>query len=259
MTRRSPARPELWEDVFSTRELGAGAQTCRAERRCRGHQRDEHEGAGAMAQAALAAGSGHPRCGHPPTAACPADDDPQGGGWAAAARTAGSALPGGRGHGRWRLAGERGGDSAGSPFSPLLANIVLDDVDRELERRGQRFVRYADDLRVYVRSERARQRVMASITQFVEQRLKLRVNRRKSAVAPATTRPMLGFGFCRRDGTVKIGVSPQGPPPGQGWLRRRLRQVRWKDGSAPRPGGATSARSAPTSVALARGPPIPGS
>jgi RNA-directed DNA polymerase len=62
---------------------------------------------------------------------------------------------------------------------------------------------------VYVRSERAGQRVMASIATFIEQRLKLRVNRHKSAVAPATTRPFLGFGFYRRDGRVKIGVSPK--------------------------------------------------
>ena len=79
------------------------------------------------------------------------------------------------------------GTPQGSPISPLLANIMLSDLDAELERRGHRFVRYADDLRVSVASERAGQRVMASITQFIEQRLKLRVNRPKSAVAPAPT------------------------------------------------------------------------
>jgi RNA-directed DNA polymerase len=107
----------------------------------------------------------------------------------------------------WQASEE--GTPQGSPISPLLANVMLDDLDAELERRGHRFVRYADDLRVYVASERAGQRVMASITAFIEQRLKLRVNRHKSAVAPATTRPLLGFGFYRRGGTVKIGVSPK--------------------------------------------------
>ena len=70
---------------------------------------------------------------------------------------------------------------------------MLDDLDWELDRRGHSFVRYADDGRIYVRSERAGQRVMESITQYVEQRLKLRVNRQKSAVAPAVERPLLGF------------------------------------------------------------------
>ena len=100
------------------------------------------------------------------------------------------------------LAASVEGTPQGSPISPLLANVMLDDLDAELERRGHQFVRYADDLRVYVASERAGQRVMASITTFIEQRLKLRVNRRKSAVARATTRPFLGFGFYRRGGQV---------------------------------------------------------
>jgi RNA-directed DNA polymerase len=172
------------------------------------------------------------------------------------------------------------GTPQGSPISPLLANVMLDDLDAELERRGHRFVRYADDLRVYVASERAGQRVMASITTFIEQRLKLRVNRRKSAVAWATTRPFLGFGFYRRGGQVKIGVSPKsrqrakdrlreltgrtwgvamdrrihainrftvgwtayfaladGERPFRDldeWLRRRLRQARWKEWKRPK-------------------------
>ncbi len=178
------------------------------------------------------------------------------------------------------LAASREGTPQGSPISPLLANVMLDDLDAELERRGHRFVRYADDLRVYVHSERAGARVMASITTFIEQRLKLRVNRRKSAVAPATSRPFLGFGFYRRGGTVKIGVSAKararakdrlreltartwgvsmdrrihainrftvgwtayyrladGERPFRDldeWLRRRLRQVRWKEWKRPK-------------------------
>ena len=74
------------------------------------------------------------------------------------------------------------GTPQGSPLSPLLSNVMLDDLDWELERRGHRFVRYADDGRIYVRSERAGQRVMESITQYVEERLKLKVNREKTVV-----------------------------------------------------------------------------
>ena len=84
-----------------------------------------------------------------------------------------------------------------SPLSPLLANLLLDELDRELERRGHRFVRYADDCNIYVRSERAGQRVMASVTRFVERKLKLKVNARKSAVAKPQQRKFLGFSFTR--------------------------------------------------------------
>ena len=81
----------------------------------------------------------------------------------------------------------------GSPLSPLLSNIVLDELDWELDRRGHRFVRYADDGNVYVRSERAGQRVMASLTEFIEGRLRLKINRSKSAVARPEDRHFLGF------------------------------------------------------------------
>ena len=102
------------------------------------------------------------------------------------------------------------GTPQGSPLSPLLSNVMLDDLDWELERRGHRFVRYADDGRIYVRSERAGQRVMESITHYIEQRLKLRVNRQKSAVAPAVERPLLGFQFFRyRDGRIGVTVAPK--------------------------------------------------
>jgi len=89
------------------------------------------------------------------------------------------------------------GTPQGGPLSPLLANLLLDDLDRELERRGHRFVRYADDCNIYVRSERAGQRVMASVTRFLERRLKLRVNAAKSAVAQPWQRKFLGFSFTR--------------------------------------------------------------
>src|SRR5919108_2891238 len=101
------------------------------------------------------------------------------------------------------------GTPQGSPLSPLLSNVMLDDLDWELERRGHRFVRYADDGRIYVRSERAGQRVMESITRFVERRLKLRVNRQKSAVDLAKKRTLLGFRFFGRDREVKVRVDPK--------------------------------------------------
>ena len=81
----------------------------------------------------------------------------------------------------------------GGPLSPLLSNVVLDELDQELARRGHRFVRYADDGKVYVRSERAGQRVMASLTEFIERRLRLKVNEAKSAVARPEDRHFLGF------------------------------------------------------------------
>jgi RNA-directed DNA polymerase len=85
------------------------------------------------------------------------------------------------------------GTPQGSPLSPLLSNILLDDLDRELERRGHRFCRYADDCNIYVQSDRAGQRVRQSITAFLEQRLKLKVNAAKSAVARPWERKFLGY------------------------------------------------------------------
>ncbi len=87
------------------------------------------------------------------------------------------------------------GTPQGGPLSPLLSNIVLDEFDRELERRGLRLARYADDCNVYVRSRRAGERVMASITRFITTKLKLKVNEQKSAVARPWERKFLGFSF----------------------------------------------------------------
>ena len=87
----------------------------------------------------------------------------------------------------------------GGPLSPLLANLLLDDLDRELERRGHRFVRYADDISIYVGSQRAGERVLASVTRFLERRLKLRVNLEKSAVDRPWCRVLLGFTFVGRE------------------------------------------------------------
>jgi len=87
----------------------------------------------------------------------------------------------------------REGTPQGGPLSPLLSNLVLNELDRELERRGHRFVRYADDCNIYVRSEKAGRRVMASLTRFIEGRLKLQINAEKSAVARPWQRSFLGF------------------------------------------------------------------
>jgi len=97
----------------------------------------------------------------------------------------------------------------GSPLSPLLSNIVLDELDQELAKRGHRFVRYADDCNIYVCSERAGQRVMANITKFIEKRLRLKVNEEKSAVARPEERHFLGFRLKREpmDGSVEVLLS----------------------------------------------------
>src|SRR5712691_9602421 len=87
------------------------------------------------------------------------------------------------------------GTPQGGPLSPLLSNLVLDELDCELEHRGHRFVRYADDCNIYVRTERAGQRVMESISRFITQKLKLKVNEAKSAVARPQERKFLGFSF----------------------------------------------------------------
>jgi RNA-directed DNA polymerase len=173
------------------------------------------------------------------------------------------------------------GTPQGSPLSPLLSNIMLDDLDRELERRGHRFVRYADDLRVFVRSERAARRILDGITGIVEGRLKLKVNREKSSITSAGKAALLGFGFYfLTGGVVKVRVHPKALKRVKmrlrqltrrnwgvsmehrirklnrfiagwcayfgyadnyslfeeldKWLRRRLRQVRWKEWKRPK-------------------------
>jgi RNA-directed DNA polymerase len=87
------------------------------------------------------------------------------------------------------------GTPQGGPLSPLLSNLMLDVLDQELEKRGHRFVRYADDCNIYVRSQKAGERVMAGIEKFLAKRLKLKINRGKSAVARPNVRKFLGFSF----------------------------------------------------------------
>jgi RNA-directed DNA polymerase len=112
------------------------------------------------------------------------------------------------------------GTPQGGPLSPLLSNLVLDELDRELERRGHRFVRYADDSNIYVRSERAGHRVMASVTRFITTRLKLSVNASKSAVARPQDRKFLGFSFTAGP-EVKRVIAPKA----LGRFKARVREI----------------------------------
>ena len=98
------------------------------------------------------------------------------------------------------------GTPQGGPLSPLLSNLVLDELDRELERRKHCFVRYADDCNIYVRSRRAGERVKRSITGFITRRLKLKVNEQKSAVARPVERKFLGFSFTLREAKRRIAA-----------------------------------------------------
>ena len=101
------------------------------------------------------------------------------------------------------------GTPQGGPLSPLLSNLVLDELDRELAARGHRFVRYADDCNIYVRSERAGQRVMASVKRFIASKLKLKVNEAKSAVAKPQERKFLGFSFYMGKKGPKRRIAPK--------------------------------------------------
>jgi RNA-directed DNA polymerase len=101
------------------------------------------------------------------------------------------------------------GTPQGSPLSPLLSNIVLDKLDKELEVRGHSFVRYADDVSIYVKSEKAAQRVLESTTEYIEKKLKLRVNREKTKVSEPRQSTLLGFSFFRNKGNWEIRIAPK--------------------------------------------------
>jgi RNA-directed DNA polymerase len=110
------------------------------------------------------------------------------------------------------------GTPQGGPLSPLLANLLLDDLDKELERRGHRFCRYADDCNIYVQSKAAGDRVLSSVTGFLEKKLRLRVNRDKSAVAFITERKFLGHRLLPGGG---LGIAPQSLQR----AKERIRQI----------------------------------
>jgi RNA-directed DNA polymerase len=101
------------------------------------------------------------------------------------------------------------GTPQGSPLSPLLSNIVLNELDKELQARSHRFVRYADDCSIYVRSEKSAQRVMETITHYIESKLKLKVNRTKSKVSRPNESTLLGFSFYRSDKGWEIRIAPK--------------------------------------------------
>jgi len=101
------------------------------------------------------------------------------------------------------------GTPQGSPLSPLLSNIVLNELDKELEARGHRYVRYADDCSIYVRSEKSAQRVMETITDYIESKLKLKVNRTKSKVSRPNESTLLGFSFYRSKSGWEIRIAPK--------------------------------------------------
>jgi RNA-directed DNA polymerase len=117
------------------------------------------------------------------------------------------------------------GTPQGGPLSPLLSNILLDDLDKELERRDHAFCRYADDCNIYVRSKRAGERVLESITRFVEKRLKLRVNPEKSAVDRPWKRKFLGYSLTWHK-EAKLKVAPESVKRLKANLRERFRQGR---------------------------------
>jgi RNA-directed DNA polymerase len=101
------------------------------------------------------------------------------------------------------------GTPQGGPLSPLLSNLMLDVLDKELEKRGHRFVRYADDCNIYVRSQKAGERVLAGIERFLEKRLKLKINKAKSAVAKPNVRKFLGFSFTGGSEPPRRRIAPQ--------------------------------------------------
>ena len=118
------------------------------------------------------------------------------------------------------------GTPQGGPLSPLLSNIILDDLDKELEKRGHKFARYADDCNIYVKTQRAGERVMESVGTFLEQKLKLKVNRKKSKVDRAHRVKFLGFSFYKRKGEILIRVATKSLERVRKRIRRKTRRTR---------------------------------
>ncbi len=118
------------------------------------------------------------------------------------------------------------GTPQGGPLSPLLSNILLDDFDKELERRGHAFCRYADDCNVYVSSQEAGERVLTSLSIYLETQLKLQVNRDKSAVGRPWQRKFLGYSVCPRKRNVRLRISPETVKRFRGDLKSLLRRSR---------------------------------
>ena len=117
------------------------------------------------------------------------------------------------------------GTPQGGPASPLLANILLDELDRELERRGHAFCRYADDVQIYVRSQRAGERVLASVARFLERRLRLTVNHAKSTVARSGERTFLGYRIRGRT-QARLGIAPESVRRAKATMRRITKRNR---------------------------------
>ena len=124
------------------------------------------------------------------------------------------------------VTGKGEGVPQGSPLSPLLSNIMLDDLDKELEKRGHKFVRYADDCNIYVKTLRAGERVMESVKKFLEKKLKLKVNAKKSKVDRATRVKFLGFSFYKYKGEVRIRVAKRSLERFREKLRRLTKRTR---------------------------------
>ncbi len=120
------------------------------------------------------------------------------------------------------------GTPQGSPLSPLLSNIVLDELDKELEFRGHKFVRYADDFQIYVGSRRTAERVIESLTGFIENKLKLKVNKTKSSIDRPWRRSFLGYSFTFQRES-KLRVSPGSVQRLKGQVKEKLRQGRGRN------------------------------
>lgn len=118
------------------------------------------------------------------------------------------------------------GTPQGGPLSPLLSNIMLDDLDKELEKRGHKYVRYADDCNIYVKTQRAGERVMESVREFLEKKLKLKVNPKKSKVDRANRVKFLGFSFYKRKGEILIRVAGRSLERFRDKLRRLTKRTR---------------------------------